>query len=236
MNLEKRIKKSLERTKKDIIHEEELKLIEIIECDDPLISIKENTDFLIKMKPIRLEYAGENDLYARKTIIEMLKQAKNHLPKNLNFIIFDAYRPIKYQQMRFNTILNKIKSDNPDLTYYEARKEAFIYVFPPSNNPKTPPPHSTGGAIDLGLIDQQGNELDMGCEYGIFNDTTYTNNMLINVKQKENRKLLLTTMIKSGFTNYPGEWWHFSYGDREWAAYENKEKAIFGRADLLNKK
>ncbi|MEK6914663.1 MAG: hypothetical protein AABW83_03360 [Nanoarchaeota archaeon] len=35
-------------------------------------------------------------------------------------------------------------------------------------------------------------------------------------------------MTKSGFTNYPGEWWHWSYGDRIWAHYNNKKYAIYG--------
>jgi D-alanyl-D-alanine dipeptidase len=25
-------------------------------------------------------------------------------------------------------------------------------------------------------------------------------------------------MTKSGFANYPGEWWHFEYGTLRWAA------------------
>jgi D-alanyl-D-alanine dipeptidase len=33
-----------------------------------------------------------------------------------------------------------------------------------------------------------------------------------------NRQLLYTVMVKAGFTNYPGEWWHFDFGNTVWAA------------------
>ena len=34
-------------------------------------------------------------------------------------------------------------------------------------------------------------------------------------------------MKKAGFVNYPPEWWHWSYGDRYWAAALNKKFAIY---------
>ncbi|MDR3125675.1 MAG: hypothetical protein LBU20_01195 [Candidatus Nomurabacteria bacterium] len=30
---------------------------------------------------------------------------------------------------------------------------------------------------------------------------------------------ILKPMMSQGFAPYDGEWWHFSYGDREWAAW-----------------
>jgi D-alanyl-D-alanine dipeptidase len=32
--------------------------------------------------------------------------------------------------------------------------------------------------------------------------------------------------------NYPAEWWHYSYGDRMWAAYSNRRTAIYGVLDM----
>ena len=39
-------------------------------------------------------------------------------------------------------------------------------------------------------------------------------------------------MNDAEFLSYPGEWWHFSYGDQEWAANKGKEAALFGEADV----
>ena len=36
------------------------------------------------------------------------------------------------------------------------------------------------------------------------------------------------SLINAGFVNYPAEWWHFSYGDKLWAAYSNKKSAMYG--------
>ena len=36
------------------------------------------------------------------------------------------------------------------------------------------------------------------------------------------------SLINAGFVNYPAEWWHFSYGDKMWAAYGNKKSAMYG--------
>ena len=30
------------------------------------------------------------------------------------------------------------------------------------------------------------------------------------------------------FVNFPGEWWHFCYGDKMWAAYKNKKECKYG--------
>jgi len=35
---------------------------------------------------------------------------------------------------------------------------------------------------------------------------------------------------------YSGEWWHFMFGDREWAYYTNFNKAFYGRYDLVKQK
>lgn len=43
----------------------------------------------------------------------------------------------------------------------------------------------------------------------------------------ERRRLLCKVMNKEGFANYPGEWWHFSYGDQLWAAYRYKRYALY---------
>ena len=47
-------------------------------------------------------------------------------------------------------------------------------------------------------------------------------------KRRRNMKVLYDAMTKAGFANYPLEWWHYSYGDRMWAAYSGKEECFYG--------
>lgn len=41
--------------------------------------------------------------------------------------------------------------------------------------------------------------------------------------------LLRDCMLTAGFAPYDGEWWHFSYGERDWAHYYKKPNAIYGQ-------
>jgi len=51
-------------------------------------------------------------------------------------------------------------------------------------------------------------------------------------KRRDNRRLLYKVMNDVGFLSYPGEWWHFSYGDQEWAANKKQPEALFGEVGL----
>lgn len=44
----------------------------------------------------------------------------------------------------------------------------------------------------------------------------------------QNRRFLYQVMKKAGFSNYPEEWWHWSYGDNMDAANCGKEFAVYG--------
>lgn len=47
-----------------------------------------------------------------------------------------------------------------------------------------------------------------------------------------NRRFLYTVMKSAGFSNYPEEWWHWSYGDSMDAASVGKPNAIYGGVGL----
>ncbi|MCC6520971.1 hypothetical protein IT403_03270 [Candidatus Nomurabacteria bacterium] len=35
-------------------------------------------------------------------------------------------------------------------------------------------------------------------------------------------------MTSVGFVYYPGEWWHYCYGDRMWAVYSRRKECVYG--------
>jgi len=139
--------------------------------------------------------------------------------------------------MLFDEEYQKVKVVNPNLSEEEIRRIVFVSVYPPNLDAEKPPPHSTGGALDLTVMNASGDELNMGCAYCEFGDRMYTNSDLISETQRENRIVLLSAMVKTRFANFPGEWWHFMYGEREYAAYMTKIlcislNAIYGRAKI----
>jgi D-alanyl-D-alanine dipeptidase len=89
-------------------------------------------------------------------------------------------------------------------------------------------PHVTGAAIDVTLTDVWGSELDLGTpidpmaeEYGL--DPTPVVD-----EARERRQLLARVLTDVGLVNYPGAWWHWSYGDRYWALLTGAASAPFG--------
>lgn len=91
--------------------------------------------------------------------------------------------------------------------------------------------HPTGGAVDVTIYDiENQKELDFGSKIHDFSsDICYTFYKNISDDEKENRMLLRRLMLNEGFAPYDGEWWHFSYGDREWAFYYKKRRIFVQR-------
>jgi D-alanyl-D-alanine dipeptidase len=50
----------------------------------------------------------------------------------------------------------------------------------------------------------------------------------LSAESADNRRVLGEAMAAAGFTNYLGEWWHWSYGEPGWALRTGREAAIYG--------
>jgi zinc D-Ala-D-Ala dipeptidase len=70
----------------------------------------------------------------------------------------------------------------------------------------------------------------MGCGLGDFDDLALIPTFApgLTDDQRANRALLHDAMVAAGFAPFYGEWWHFSYGDREWAAFYERPAALYG--------
>ena len=58
-----------------------------------------------------------------------------------------------------------LKIRYPDWDKEQIEKEIFKFAAPATNDPKKPPPHNTGGSIDLTIIDDMGNDPEMNQEF-----------------------------------------------------------------------
>ena len=161
--------------------------------------------------------------YARVGVVKRLNKAQKLLTKDHKLMIWSAHREIKIQKKLYKDQYEIIRKANPAWTESKLKKEADRYVAPI----EIIPPHTTGGAVDLTIVDTKNKQLDMGTKLDSFcrESNLYAKN--ISKKAKENRKILVAVMTKAGFVNYPPEWWHWSYGDRYWAAVKNKKFSIY---------
>lgn len=175
------------------------------------------------------------DCYARKSVVEKLLLAQSLLPEGLKFKIYDGYRPICIQQRLWNYYRQDIKNKNPGLSDEEIDFKTSFFVSKPSFDEKKPSLHNTGGAIDLTLITNDGYALNMGTLFDDFTDRAWTNHFEEyenNEEVTKNRRILYNVMIEAGFTNLPSEWWHYDYGDKFWAYFNNTDALYEGILDI----
>ena len=203
----------------------------IIEQNEPLISLSE-LGFFCNSEYYKQNIPGATkDCFSRKTVAEKLLQAQSLLPQGYKFKIYDAYRPIEVQESLWNKYQAQILEKYPQLSEEELDKMTSIFVSKPSYDEYNPSLHNTGGAIDLTIVDTSGNELDMGTKFDDFSNmawTDYFEQKNINKKVRNNRRLLYNVMISVGFTNLPSEWWHYEYGNKNWAYYNNTDAIYKG--------
>jgi D-alanyl-D-alanine dipeptidase len=159
----------------------------------------------------------------------MLCRAQSYLPEGLHLEIQDAYRSEESQRALFRMLCEELKLKHPEWT--EADLLARTNDFVASPYAPVPPPHTTGGAVDVTLVDDSGLRLDMTSPYEWDETSAPTSFPGISERARRNRRILQTAMSKAGFTNYLGEWWHWSYGDSCWAVRLGRDTAIYGRVD-----
>ena len=209
--------------------------INIVPVSDPLVCISDIFQGAMVFQPKYFERGipgAIRRVYARQTVANMLLTAENSLPDGYKLKIFDAWRPIAVQKALYNEYYSSLQYTFKGMkkSERELKEIASRFVSYPSEDPNCPFVHSTGGAVDLTIIDASGRELDMGTDFDEFSDAAHTayfeSTTFHNIRN--NRRLLYNAMISAGFTNYPSEWWHYDFGDRFWAAMTNQESIYNG--------
>ena len=164
--------------------------------DTTFVNLKEySQDFVYDMK-----YASEdNFLKAKvydcaecflrlKTVTALVEVNKKFMEKGYKIKVFDCYRPLDIQKKMWKIV------SNPE------------YVA----NPAKGSIHNRGGAVDITLVDNNGKELDMGTSFDFFGVEAGHNFPNVSAALKENRELLKTIMVNSGFNSFDSEWWHYN--------------------------
>lgn len=148
--------------------------------------------------------------WLRAEAFDRLSHAAEHLPERLGLAIFDAWRPLALQAELY------------DAAYHEPGLPAG-FVAEPIPDPTTPPPHLTGGTVDLTLT-LDGTPLALGTGFDDFTSTAFADSLeTVPGASRELRRLLYSAMRGAGFVVLHCEWWHFEFGTRRWAAITGNE-------------
>ncbi len=165
----------------------------LVEITEKNHSVKLDLRYASTNNVCNIKLYQEPHCYLHQEAAAALQRAiKIAAESNLHFKIFDGFRPLKVQQFMFD----KFPSNDPN--------GGFI------SSPLTgSTPHCRGVAVDLTLLDANGNELEMGSDFDEFSDLAFHNCTKVSPTAKRNRKLLLEIMTKAGWDFYSKEWWHY---------------------------
>jgi D-alanyl-D-alanine dipeptidase len=121
------------------------------------------------------------------------------------------------------------REKHPDWSDVQLRRVTNRFTAPIGDK-RCPPPHSSGGAIDVVLADAATGEIrDHQSPFGPGDTRAFPFAARgLSDAAVETRRLLGEALGSVGFTNYPSEFWHWSYGDQGWAYRGGRAQAIYG--------
>lgn len=127
------------------------------------------------------------------------QQALHQERPDLDLIILDAARPLSVQYQMFHVVAGTPRNR---------------YV---ANPKKGPGMHNYGAAVDVTLVDREGNWLPMGSDFDHFGPESHIDNEAhllaiekITQEEYDNRRLLRRIMRQQGLLPLTSEWWHFN--------------------------
>ena len=140
--------------------------------------------------------------HAAKALIQANRLLRESHP-GLRLIIYDAARPMRVQQKMWNKVKGTAQQN---------------YVSNPANGGGL---HNYGLAVDVSIIDSNGDTLPMGTTVDALTHLSHIDKEQelvakgkISAEAARNRALLRTVMKKAGFRPLRSEWWHFNYTTR----------------------
>lgn len=153
----------------------------------------------------------------REGVAERLERAAAGLPDGLGLVVWDGWRPLELQAAIHAAYLDELTMLHPDWPADALEDAAARYVTPPSRDPAAPPPHLTGGAVDLTLAGRDGRPLDLGTGFDAFVPAAGARALEDTPgAPRDLRRVLYWAMAGQGFTAYGEEWWHYDHGDQFW--------------------
>lgn len=168
--------------------------------DDDLMNVRD----VIANIPVKLRYAGKDNMagepiydfntaYLRYGTIRKLADAQQELwQAGYTLLIWDAFRPVWAQEKLYELF--------PDSDYVSDPKTGTMS-------------HCRGSAVDVTLLDMDGNEVKMPTDFDSFTPKADRDYSDVPAGAAKNAQMLENVMVKYGFKPYDKEWWHFTDTD-----------------------
>lgn len=167
--------------------------------------------------------------YVRETVARMMHEVTKSLPRGTYLSISEGWRPLERQRLIYEFMQKCLLEVRPDVDYATMRRILNRWVAPVDQ--KAPPGHCTGAAVDVYLVDRNGEALDVTSPFSRFQASpTYLYGLT--EEAHKNRTLLVDSMLAAGFSNCRDEFWHYSYGDAGWAVRTGRKTCCYGLVEL----
>jgi len=214
---------------KNLITYRDLKTIPVEDNYEKFIKLSETSIFHTTENHLVTPSTG-NEIYVRIEVAKKLEIASKYVeelfPKCSLEVVY-GFRSLKVQTETYEKVKEDIKKISQNYSEDELNEEIHRFIAVPDVAG-----HPTGGAVDVRIIDNSNNVIDMGTQAQEFVKESYSFFPLVTKEIWLNRQKLRQAMLSAGFAPFDGEWWHFSYGDKEWAKYYNKPNAIYAQVNL----
>lgn len=125
-----------------------------------------------------------------KPAAKSLAKVQRDLQKQgYQIIVFDGYRPLSVQKIMWEIV------SNPE------------FVADPAKGSR----HNRGYAVDVSLLDLNGNPVLMPTPFDDFTEKARRDYQDLPPEAINHRQILEDAMVRCGFSPLPSEWWHFDY-------------------------
>lgn len=191
-----------------------------VASDEPLVEVGERIPCVNCYH--RAGWAGTSPTtWLRASVVERLAAVTTHLPPGFGLAVFDGWRAPETVRALY-------------AHYYGPGSTLEAgYLANPDEDRDGPPPHLTGGAVDLTLT-WHGAPLSLGTPFDEFSPRAHLDALeeapegTPDALDRDLRRVLTAAMVEAGFAPYAQEWWHFAHGDDEWARWAGAASALYG--------
>lgn len=160
---------------------------------DLVVSMKLSTSETTIGEP----FYNSNIAMVQYDLLPMIAQAIELFAQDgYRIVIYDAYRPTSVQQRWFDVV------------------RVHKWVADPSIGMGGV--HDRGTALDISLIDMDGNLMEMPTPMHTFTEESARSSTTMTQTARDNMNYMLNIMLQCGFTYINSEWWHFQDVDTKY--------------------
>jgi zinc D-Ala-D-Ala dipeptidase len=208
---------------KDLLQKQQRATTAVVEDNSPLVSLKDSGFNLVYEPSTKKDYR----YLVREALIEKLGRISKRLDdEDKALIIRSVWRSFSHQRLLWQTRVDLLQRDNPEIHQKQIREMAAYFIAP-----ETESMHATGGAVDALIYDLKADRvMDFGTNDGLkiaLSRRCYPFHPDITPQAKKSRELLIGLFEAEGFVCDIKEYWHFDFGNVIWAIEANEAPAIY---------